>query len=72
MGPEPRVHGIYAACWWVRHYREQRTVAMRLGRAQAIQRLGLAVRDAFNSSDDFEVLLTALVDGLTNTHKPPF
>jgi hypothetical protein len=45
---------------------------MRLGRAQAIQRLGLAVREAFNSSDDFETLLTALVDGLTNTHKPPF
>ena len=43
----------------VRYYKRNR-----LRRAQAIQRLGLEVREAFTKSDDFEPLLSALVDGL--------
>jgi hypothetical protein len=69
MGPQPLVLEIYSACWWVRHYSPQRTPQMRLKRAQAIHRLGLTLREAFNSSEDFEPILTALVDGLTP--KPP-
>jgi len=63
---------IYSACWWVRHYSPPRTAAMRLKRAQAIRRLGLTLREAFNRSDDFETLLTVLVDGLNTKETKPF
>lgn len=58
---------IRHAAWMVRHYWRNRTQ-----RAQAIQRLGLTVREAFNSSDDFETLLVAVVDGLRPTDDRPF
>lgn len=59
------VAAIYSACWWVRHYaRGGRSSIQRAERAQAIQRLGLTCRDALTKSDDFEPLLTAIVDGL--------
>lgn len=59
---------IYNAAWWVRHYR-------RLGRnnatrQQAVLALGLAVRHAFACSDDFEPLLTALMDSLEPRENP--
>lgn len=63
---------ILNAAWLVRHYTLQRTAAMRLQRAQAILRLGLTVREAFNQSDDFEALLAAVVDGLRPRDDPPF
>lgn len=59
--------------WWmVRHHALQRTPDMRLRRAQAIQKLGLTVRHAFNSSDDFESLLAAVMDGGRPRDERPF
>ena len=51
----------------VRYYKRNR-----LRRAQAIQRLGLEVREAFTKSDDYESMLTAIVDGLTPHESKPF
>ena len=58
--------------WMVRHYALQRTRHDRDLRAQAIQKMGLTVRDAFARSDDFEVLLGAVVDGLRPRDDQPF
>jgi hypothetical protein len=64
---------IYNACRMVREYpRGARTSIGRLQRDQAILKLGLVVREAFSKSDDFEALLTALVDGLHRKDDPPF
>lgn len=54
--------------WMVRHYQRQ---CQRMRRQQAIRKLGLTVRHAFNSSDDFEPLLVALFDGLNPNDSPP-
>lgn len=68
-----QVAAIYGAAWWVRHYvRGSRTQIQKLERSQAITRMGLAVREAFNKSDDFEPLLIAVVDGLKPKDDPPF
>lgn len=57
--------GIRNAAWMVRHYRRgARSSIGRAQRAQAVHLLGLAVREAFARSDDFEPLLVAIVDGL--------
>jgi hypothetical protein len=46
---------------------------MARSRQRAIRDLGLAVRRAFNESDDFEALLIALYDGLSpNDDGAPF
>lgn len=59
--------------WMVRHYaRGGRTGIQRARREQAIQKLGLTVRDAFSVSDDFQSLLAAIVDGLRPRDEPPF
>lgn len=59
--------------WWmVRHYALQRTATERLRRAQAVQKLGLTIRRAFNSSDDFEVLIAAVLDGGRPRDERPF
>lgn len=63
-GPGAHVAAIYEAAWWVRHYCRP---VQRAQRAQAVQRLGLAVRCAFDSSDDFEALLYAVCDALATT-----
>lgn len=61
--PEPdHAAAIRNAAWWVRwwarpHQLEQREAAIRA--------LGLAARAAFNSTDDFESLLYAIRDCLT-------
>ncbi|HEU4344788.1 MAG TPA: hypothetical protein VFU31_24835 [Candidatus Binatia bacterium] len=51
----------------VRHYarggRMSRESALAAKRRAAIRDLGLTVRQAFNASEDFEALLTAVVDG---------
>jgi hypothetical protein len=66
------VAAILNSAWMVRHYALQRNHAQRLKRAQAIRKLGLEVREAFNSSDDFEPLLAAVVDGLRPRDERPF
>lgn len=48
--------------WLVRHYCRNR-----LRREQAVLKLGLAVRNAFAASDEFEPLLAAILDGLRPT-----
>lgn len=77
MAPEKSsaelVSAIFNAAWMVRHYqRGGRLTIQRLQRAQAIQRMGLTVRDAFNRSEDFEALLAAVVDGLRPKEDQPF
>lgn len=63
------VASILNAGWMVRHYaRGTRS----LERKQAIQRMGLTIREAFNRSEDFEPLLIAVVDGLRPKDDPPF
>lgn len=66
---------IRNAAWWVRHYstRGRASGLHKLQRQQAIQALGLAVRRAFAASENFELLLTALIEALTQSdYKPPF
>lgn len=78
MAPDStgRVAAILNAAWMVRHYargaRQSQSKIAEL-RAQAIRELGLIVRDALNQSEDFEVLLAAVVDGLRpRDESPPF
>lgn len=63
MAPDPAElsASIYNACWFVRQCRGRNS----LRRQQAILALGLACRAAFNSTDNFEPVLTALLDGLS-------
>jgi hypothetical protein len=75
MAPDTqaRLHAIYNATWMVRHYAPARTPTMREQRAAAIRQLGLLVRDALvQTEDDFEPILTALVDGLNPRNDRPF
>jgi len=66
------VAAILNEAWMVRHYALKRTPSQRLRRAQAVLKLGLVVRDAFDHSDDFEPLLGAVVDGLRPRDNQPF
>ena len=75
MGPDtaPLVAAILNAAYMVRHYRRGgRTAIGKTRREQAVERMGLTVRDAFNRSDDFEPLLTAVYHGLAPNDEPPF
>lgn len=75
MAPDSTSHAaaILNACWMVRHYgRGRRSRIHRAERARALRELGLAVRQAFNESEDFEVLLGAIVDGLVPHDAPRF
>ena len=58
------VAAILNAGWMVRNYALQRNAGERLRRHQAIRKMGLEVREAFTSSDDYEALLGAVVDAL--------
>lgn len=70
---EHHVAAILNAAWMVRHYaRGARTRINQAERAQAIHELGLLVRDAFDTSNNFEALLTAIVDGLRPKDEQPF
>jgi hypothetical protein len=61
---------IRNAAWLVRHYRRPMD---RRRRAAAVRSLGLVVRNAFNECDDFEQLLTAVLEGLNpQEYEPPF
>jgi hypothetical protein len=69
------VAAILNAAWLVRHYARgarQPTSRAAIHRRQAIQKLGLVVREAFDRSDDFEPLLAAVVDGLRPREEQPF
>lgn len=67
------VAAIYNAAYHVRYNaRGGRTKIQRKQRQQAIRNLGLAVRSAFSSSEDFEPLLVAVFDGLSPKDAPPF
>ena len=70
MAPEStgQVHAILNAAWMVRHYSHGSPVK----RAEAIRQLGLVVRQSLNSSEDFEPVLAALVDGLRPKDDRPF
>lgn len=57
---QQHVAAILNAWWMVRHYPRQH---QRAQREQAIRTLGLAVRAAFNASENFEPLIVAVVDG---------
>ena len=76
MRPDPitdAVARIYNAAYMVRYYaRGGRTEIQRGQRVQAIRDLGLVVRATFSNSDDFEPLLVALFDGLSQRSPPPF
>jgi len=77
MAPDPTqlVASILNAAWMVRHYargaRARTSVQAEL-RSEAIKHLGLTVRHAFNSSEDFEPLLAAVCDGLRPHDEQPF
>ena len=67
------VAAILNASWMVRHYaRGGRSEIHSKERNRAIYDLGLAVRLAFDTSEDFESLLAAVVDGLRPKDDPPF
>ena len=66
------VAAILNEAWMVRHYALRRTPSQRIRRAQAVLKLGLIVREAFDSSDDFEALLGAVLDGLRPRDERPF
>lgn len=75
MAPDTASHvaAILNAAWMVRHYsRGGRTSIGKAQRSQAIQMLGLTVREAFSNSDDFEPLLAAVADGLRPHDYQPF
>jgi len=61
-----RIAAIYSAAWWVRHYCRP-IHSQREKRAQALQRLGLTVRAAFEGSEDFEPILYAVCQSLCET-----
>lgn len=73
---EAQVAAILNAAWMVRHHarggRVSRESPMAANRQKAIRAMGLIVRQAFQSSDDFEPLLAAVVDGLRPRDEPPF
>jgi hypothetical protein len=61
---------IRNAAFLVRHYRRPRD---RERRAEAIRSLGEVCRMAFNSTEDYEALLVAIVDALKpQDYEPPF
>ena len=64
---------ILNACWHVRALaRGGRSSIQKERRAQAIQFLGLVLRDALNRTENFEPLLTAIADGLRPRDEQPF
>jgi hypothetical protein len=66
------VAAILNSAWMVRHYeRGARLEILRKERARAIRQMGLAVREAFDRSEDFEPLLLAVLDGLAPRDEHP-
>ncbi len=63
------VAAILNAGYMVRFYARP---VQREQRREAILALGLAVREAFNASEDFETLLAAVADALRPRDERPF
>lgn len=67
---------ILNAAYMVRHHarggRWSKSSPIAAKRDAAIRDMGLAVRSAFNCSEDFESLLAAVVDGLRPRDEQPF
>lgn len=77
MGPDSAklVAAILNAAWMVRHHRRgwrSGNDRLRQLRDESIRTLGITVRDAFNSSTDYEALLAAVCDGLKPHDEQPF
>ena len=78
MGPDSGqlVARILNTAYMVRYYarggRVSESSPLRRQRSEAITAMGVAVRDAFNASSDFEALLTAVYHGLAPNDNPPF
>jgi hypothetical protein len=73
LGTERHVAAIMNAAWMVRHYARgaglrETNPAFKL-RADAIYKLGMICREAFNEAEDFEPLLSAIIDALSK--QPP-
>lgn len=62
---------IRNAGYFVRHYGRGRAGQLAELRRQAILKLGLTVRHAFTRSDNFELLLVAILDALRPNEEPP-
>ena len=61
--------------WYiVRHYKRGGRAGGvgRERRQQAVQKLGLTIREAFNRSNDFEALIAAVLDGGRPQDHQPF
>lgn len=60
--------------WMVRHYysRGARTSIGRLHRQQALIKFGLTCRYALNHSNEFEAILSAIVEALSPKNHEPF
>lgn len=71
---EAHVAAILNDFWMVRHCaRGGRTGVMREQRRLAIHQLGLTIRRAFSSCNDFEPLIAAVVNGgRPKDYDPPF
>ena len=68
------IAAIFNAAFMVRYYaaRGRRSRIGQLERKQAIQLLGLRVREALNEASDYEPIITALADGLRSEDNPTF
>lgn len=71
MAPDPAalVAAILNAGYMVRYYPRP---GQRAQRAAAIVTLGLAIRAAFNASDNFEPLIAAVADAVRPRDERPF
>lgn len=60
--------------YMVRHYRRGARIGGRPQelRRQAIRKLGLTIREAFNLSEDFEALIAAVADSVRPKDEQPF
>lgn len=67
-----RMAEIRHLSWMIRHCGQQRNESQRLRRTQAIQKLGLELREAFSETEDFEPLLAAILHGLNPKDPSPF
>lgn len=63
------VDAIHNRAWLVRNCSRP---SQREQRAAAIRQLGLACRSAFNTTEDFEPLFQAILDGLIPKEEPRF
>lgn len=65
---EAAIAELYHGAWWIRNYGRP---GKKVERAVSIRALGLAARQAFNETEDFEPLLRALADGLAGIWQAP-